>query len=95
MRGVDILPLRPGHTLVIPKNHISRLSDLTPELAAAVGRAVSRVARALTEGKLLSCGVKLLIVVKSDWKYGTQCRVQSGICSSSPTCESTHISLND
>ncbi|KAF9454822.1 HIT-like protein [Macrolepiota fuliginosa MF-IS2] len=45
----DILPLRAGHTLVIPKKHISRLTDLPPELAAAVGRAVSNVARALTE----------------------------------------------
>ncbi|KXN88144.1 Protein hit [Leucoagaricus sp. SymC.cos] len=49
MAILDILPLRPGHTLVIPKIHISRLSDLPPGLAAAVGRAVSRVARALTE----------------------------------------------
>ncbi|KAF5360620.1 hypothetical protein D9756_004829 [Leucocoprinus leucothites] len=46
---LDVLPLRPGHTLVIPKTHISRLSELPPELAAAVGRAVSRVAKALTE----------------------------------------------
>lgn len=52
--GVDILPLRPGHTLVIPKKHISRLSDLPPELAAAVGGAVSKVARALTEGECYS-----------------------------------------
>lgn len=47
---LDILPLRKGHTLVIPKPHISRLSDLPPEFAAATGKVVSRVARALTEG---------------------------------------------
>ncbi len=35
---------------MIPKADIPRLSDLPPELAAAVGRAVSKVARALTEG---------------------------------------------
>lgn len=46
---LDILPLRKGHTLVIPKPHISRLSDLPPEFAAATGKVVSRVARALTE----------------------------------------------
>lgn len=46
---LDILPLRPGHTLVIPKIHISRLSELPPEIAAATGRTVSRVARAITE----------------------------------------------
>lgn len=45
----DILPLRPGHTLVIPKAHYPRLSDLPAELAGAVGAAVSRVARALVD----------------------------------------------
>lgn len=47
----DILPLRRGHTLVIPKAHVSRLSDLPSELAGAMGEAVSKVARALTLGK--------------------------------------------
>ncbi|RDB17972.1 hypothetical protein Hypma_000788 [Hypsizygus marmoreus] len=46
---LDILPLRKGHTLVIPKYHCVRLSDLPPEYAAATGKAVSRVAHALTE----------------------------------------------
>jgi len=46
---LDILPLRPGHTLVIPKAHISKLSDLPPDLASAAGEAVSKVANALTE----------------------------------------------
>ncbi|KIJ59463.1 hypothetical protein HYDPIDRAFT_100687 [Hydnomerulius pinastri MD-312] len=46
---LDILPLRAGHTLVIPKTHISRVSDLPPEVAAAMGKAVSKVARALSE----------------------------------------------
>jgi len=46
---LDNLPLRKGHTLVIPKPHISRLSELPPELAAATGKVISRVARALTE----------------------------------------------
>ncbi|KAJ7695698.1 HIT-like domain-containing protein [Mycena rosella] len=45
---LDILPLRKGHTLVIPKAHVSRLSELPPELAAAVGEAVTKVAHALT-----------------------------------------------
>ncbi|KAF8195499.1 HIT-like protein [Pholiota molesta] len=46
---LDILPLRKGHTLVIPKAHISRLSELPPEIAGAVGRSVSKVAHALTQ----------------------------------------------
>ncbi|KAF9534513.1 HIT-like protein [Crepidotus variabilis] len=46
---LDILPLRRGHTLVIPKVHIPRLSDLPPEYASALGMAVSKVAKALTQ----------------------------------------------
>ncbi|KAH7926448.1 HIT-like protein [Leucogyrophana mollusca] len=46
---LDILPLRPGHTLVIPKAHYSRLSELPPEFAAAIGEAVTKVAHALTQ----------------------------------------------
>ncbi|KAJ6492606.1 HIT-like protein [Mycena vulgaris] len=45
---LDILPLRKGHTLVIPKAHFSRLSELPPQFAAAVGEAVTKVAHALT-----------------------------------------------
>ncbi|THH31187.1 hypothetical protein EUX98_g3012 [Antrodiella citrinella] len=45
--GVDILPLRRGHTLVIPKTHYSRVSELPAEFAAAIGMAVSKVANAL------------------------------------------------
>lgn len=46
---LDILPLRPGHTLVVPKTHYSRVSELPPEFAAAVGATVTKVAHALTE----------------------------------------------
>ncbi|EPQ54736.1 HIT-like protein [Gloeophyllum trabeum ATCC 11539] len=44
---LDIMPLRPGHTLVVPKRHEKRVSELPAEDAAAVGAAVSRVAGAL------------------------------------------------
>ncbi|KAH9841499.1 HIT-like protein [Rhodofomes roseus] len=46
---LDILPLRPGHALVVPKTHCPRVSELPPEFAAATGMAVSTVARAMTE----------------------------------------------
>jgi len=46
---LDILPLRPGHTLVVPKIHCPRVSDLPPEYAAAVGEAISRISNALTK----------------------------------------------
>ncbi|CAK5284381.1 unnamed protein product [Mycena citricolor] len=45
---LDILPLRRGHTLVVPKAHYSRLSELPPEFASAIGEAVTKVAHALT-----------------------------------------------
>ncbi|KAI0766390.1 HIT-like protein [Trametes elegans] len=45
---LDILPLRPGHALVIPKVHISRVSELPEEFAAECGKAVTRVARAIS-----------------------------------------------
>jgi len=46
---LDILPLRRGHTLVIPKIHLSRLSELPSEFAAATGEAVTKVAHAVTQ----------------------------------------------
>ncbi|KAJ7242815.1 HIT-like domain-containing protein [Mycena haematopus] len=46
---LDILPLRKGHTLVIPKAHFSRISELPTDYAAALGIAVTQVAHALTQ----------------------------------------------
>ncbi|KAH7885103.1 HIT-like protein [Phlebopus sp. FC_14] len=46
---LDILPLRTGHTLVIPKTHCSRVSELPSDVAAAMGEAITKVARALTQ----------------------------------------------
>ncbi|KAI0356422.1 HIT-like protein [Trametes cingulata] len=43
------MPLRHGHTLVIPKVHISRVSELPDEFAAECGKAVSRVSRAIAQ----------------------------------------------
>ncbi|RPD62478.1 HIT-like protein [Lentinus tigrinus ALCF2SS1-7] len=45
---LDIMPLRFGHTLVIPKTHVSRVSELPDEFAAQCGIAVSKVARAIS-----------------------------------------------
>ncbi|KAH9997851.1 HIT-like domain-containing protein [Russula vinacea] len=47
--SANILPLRPGHTLVVPKIHCSRVSELPPEYAAAIGKAISRISKALTK----------------------------------------------
>ena len=44
---LDIGPLSEGHTLVIPKERKVRLDQLSDEAAAAVGRALPRICRAV------------------------------------------------
>ena len=44
---LDIMPLAPGHTLLIPKERVAKLHELSEESAAAIGRALPRVARAV------------------------------------------------
>lgn len=44
---LDIGPLAPGHTLVIPKERKAYLHELSDESAAAIGRVLPRLARAL------------------------------------------------
>jgi histidine triad (HIT) family protein len=43
---LDINPLAPGHTLVIPKQRKAFLHELDDEFAAAIGAALPRIARA-------------------------------------------------
>jgi histidine triad (HIT) family protein len=44
---LDIGPLAPGHTLVIPKERAAYLHELSAESAAAIGRVLPRLCRAL------------------------------------------------
>lgn len=44
---LDINPLSPGHTLVIPKETVATLDALSDESAAAIGRVLPRIARAI------------------------------------------------
>jgi histidine triad (HIT) family protein len=44
---LDIAPLAPGHTLIIPKEEKATLHELSDESAAAIGRALPRIARAV------------------------------------------------
>ncbi len=46
---LDVGPLAHGHTLVIPKERKARLHELSDESAAAVGRVLPRLARAVME----------------------------------------------
>lgn len=44
---LDISPLSPGHTLVIPKEPAPSLDKLSADSAAALGRALPKIARAV------------------------------------------------
>lgn len=44
---LDISPLSPGHTLVIPKEPAPTLDQLSDESAAALGRVLPRICRAV------------------------------------------------
>lgn len=46
---LDIGPLSPGHTLVIPKEPAETLDALSDESAAAIGRVLPRICRAVKE----------------------------------------------
>jgi hypothetical protein len=45
----DIYPMRPGHTLLIPKTHVVRLADLDPTSAGKMGMALPKVVNAVCE----------------------------------------------
>ena len=44
---LDVSPLAPGHTLVIPKAAAATLDQLSDESAAAIGRALPKISRAV------------------------------------------------
>lgn len=46
---LDINPLSPGHTLVIPKEPAATLDALSDESAAAIGRVLPRLCRAVQQ----------------------------------------------
>ena len=46
---LDILPVNPGHILVLPKEHFENLLDLPEELAVAMILATKKIARAVVE----------------------------------------------
>ena len=44
---LDVNPIAPGHTLVIPRERKAFLHELSDDAAAAIGRALPRIARAV------------------------------------------------
>ena len=57
---LDINPLNPGHTLVIPKSHVESLSELPEALSGSLLTAAARVAKAAREA-LGAAGVNLVL----------------------------------
>ena len=56
---LDINPLAEGHTLVIPRRCVERYDELTPDEAAALAQALSRVAR-MVMGVVGAAGYNIL-----------------------------------
>jgi histidine triad (HIT) family protein len=56
---MDIDPVTPGHMLVIPKEHLPDLADLTDELAAEMMAVARRLAAAVRRTDLRCDGVNL------------------------------------
>jgi histidine triad (HIT) family protein len=46
---LDIGPLSPGHFLLIPKAHYTRLEQMPPDLTAEIGRLLPKLANALKD----------------------------------------------
>lgn len=44
---LDIHPINPGHTLVVPKAHYANLVDAPPELLASLIKATQKIAKAV------------------------------------------------
>ncbi|KAM0789572.1 hypothetical protein ACM66B_000381 [Microbotryomycetes sp. NB124-2] len=44
---LDILPIRQGHTLVIPKRHYARISHVPDDVSAAIGKVLPKISRAI------------------------------------------------
>ena len=56
---LDVSPVNPGHTLVVPRRHVSAFTELTASEASSLAVAAQRVATALKEGLSGCVGVTL------------------------------------
>ena len=65
---LDVGPLSNGHTLLIPKLPIERLEDVPEEVAAALGRALPKLGRAVTR----AAGVRDYHVVQKNGSVAGQ-----------------------
>jgi histidine triad (HIT) family protein len=65
---LDVNPLSRGHTLVIPREPAETLDQLSPNAAAAIGKALPRIARAV----LKATGAKAFNVLQNNGSLAHQ-----------------------
>lgn len=58
---LDLYPMTPGHTVVIPRLHVPLLAELDPEVGAAMFREGMRVAAAIERAGLRAEGFNLFL----------------------------------
>ena len=46
----DILPISPGHTIIVPKNHVADVEDLTAEDLNAMAQLLKKIGKAVMAG---------------------------------------------
>lgn len=56
---MDINPVTPGHLLVVPRDHLPQLTDLSDELAGHVFNVARRLAAALRSSDVRADGINL------------------------------------
>ena len=65
---LDIRPLQPGHTLVIPKDHHAQVADMPADTMADLGRALPKIAK----GVAASADVDGYNILQSNGKVAGQ-----------------------
>jgi histidine triad (HIT) family protein len=61
MAFMDLVPINPGHTLVIPKDHYASLEELPPDLGAEMFTMALRVNQAIRTSGITCAGTNLLL----------------------------------
>ncbi|MFX1539840.1 MAG: HIT family protein [Promethearchaeota archaeon] len=56
---LDIRPINPGHTLVIPRSHVANLEALDPQLAGRLFQVAGQVAAALRKSGIRCEGINV------------------------------------
>lgn len=50
MAFLDILPISPGHTIIVPKNHVADVENLNDDELCAMAIAIKKIGKAVMEG---------------------------------------------